>query len=72
MTQTRSWIVFSQRLDKNLGDTVCTGKKVLLTIGLAVCSCRRFLEVGGAILFQTGACRLNENLVQHSTELRCL
>ena len=54
MTHTRSWIVFSQRLDKNLGDTVCTEKKkVLLTFGLAVCSCRRFLEVSGAILFQT-------------------
>ena len=72
MTQTRSWIVFSQRLYKNLGDTVCTEKKGLLTIGLAMCSCRRFLEVGGAILFQTGACRFNENLVQNNAELGCL
>ena len=42
---------------------------MLLTVGLAVRSCQRFLEVGGAILFQTGTYKSDQNLVKQSTEL---
>ena len=37
-------------------------KMRLLTDSLAVCSCQIFLEVGGAIAFQTSTYELDKNL----------
>ena len=39
----------------------------LLTETLAVCSCQRFLEVGGAIAFQTSTYEFDENLAQRNS-----
>ena len=49
-------------ITKNLGARIRQKKMRLLTETLAVCSCQRFLEVGGAIAFQTSTYEFDENL----------
>ena len=57
-------LFFHKDKKKKIQETqIAQNKKVLLTGTLTVCSCQRFQEVGGAILFQTGTYTFDENLV---------